>query len=152
MASHRACATPGEAIETETTVEEEPPVVAVTNCLAWVALSAYPFAVFYSMKNWGPRGGALALAALLVPATIVRLKGLDRPSIKTVAFVPLVAMAMLLVGAALNRAGFVLAVPTAVNAVLLAGFAPTLWSGPPMVERFARIQHKDLSEAEISWW
>ncbi|MFT6396548.1 MAG: putative membrane protein [Bradymonadia bacterium] len=103
------------------------------------------------MKHWGPRGGALVLAALMVPATIVRLRGLDRPSIRTVAFVPLVAMAMLLGGAVLNRVGFVLAVPSAVNAVLLAGFAPTLWRGPPMVERFARIQHKDLTDAEVRW-
>lgn len=103
------------------------------------------------MRTWGPRGGAVALGLLLVPATIVRLRGLDRPSIKTVAFVPVVAMTMLFVGAALNRAGFVLAVPTAINAVLFAGFAPTLRQGPPMVERFARIQHEDLTDEEVSW-
>ena len=76
---------------------------------------------------------------------------MDRPSIKTVAFVPAVALVMFLVSAGLNRFGLVLAIPTAVNVVLLAGFAPTLRNGPPMVERFARIQHADLTDDEVTW-
>jgi uncharacterized membrane protein len=104
-----------------------------------------------ALSYGGTRGATLALAALLVPATIVRLRRLDRPSIKTVAFVPVVALAMLLVSAALNRFGTVLAIPTAVNLVLLIGFAPTLRRGPTMIERFARIQHSDLTEGEVAW-
>ena len=107
--------------------------------------------MFAALKAGGSRTAALALAALLVPATIVRLRGLDRPSIKTVAFVPAVALVMFLVSAALDRFGLVLAIPTTVNAVLLAGFAPTLRRGPSMVERFARIQHPDLTDGEIAW-
>lgn len=119
--------------------------------MAWVALCAYPFGVYAALRLGGTRSAALALAGLLIPATVVRLRGLDRPSIKTVAFVPVVALSMLLVSAALDRFGMVLAIPTAVNLVLLAGFAPTLWSGAPMVERFARIQHPDLTFDEVRW-
>lgn len=114
-------------------------------------MCAYPFGVYAALRLGGARTAALALAALLVPAAIVRLRGLDRPSIKTVAFVPVVALVMLLVSATLNRFGMVLAIPTAVNAVLLAGFAPTLTTATPMVERFARIQHPDLTPEEVRW-
>jgi uncharacterized membrane protein len=54
-------------------------------------------------------------------------------------------------GAALDAAGFVLAVPVVINAVLLATFGVSLQTAQPMIERFARLQVPDLPPDEVAW-
>jgi uncharacterized membrane protein len=71
--------------------------------------------------------------------------------LKAVAFVPLVTVGLLGLSAALDDAGFVLLVPVLVNLGLLATFAPTLRWGPPMIERFARLQEPELPGAKVAW-
>ena len=51
----------------------------------------------------------------------------------------------------LGSTRFALLLPVAINATLLVAFASTLFRGPPLIERFARLTVNDLSEAELRW-
>lgn len=112
---------------------------------------AYPVAVYFGLSGRGPRFAALLLLALILPTVAFRLARLRGSRLQTLAFIPLITATLLVIGAILDRAGFVLVVPTAVNAVLLVAFGSTLVAGPPMIERFARLQHPDLSPDEAAW-
>ncbi len=119
--------------------------------VAALALFVYPFAVYVGLSHWDLRAAALVLLVLIAPAAIARLKMHRSSELRAIAFVPLITVALLVLSAALNAAGFILAVPVFVNLGLLATFAPTLRWGPPMIERFARLQEPELSPAKVDW-
>jgi uncharacterized membrane protein len=119
--------------------------------LSSALLVLYPVIVYFAFDRLGVRGAALLMLAALSPALLARLRRTTDQRVGTVAMVPVVTVALLATGAALEAAALVLAVPTAVNVLLFASFAPTLVSGPPMIERFARLTHPDLTEPEIVW-
>lgn len=124
--------------------------------LTGVALVAYPMFVYWAFTHWEPRWASLTLLGVLTPVAVGRLRNLardtDRSAIKTMAIVPVVACAAFGLGAVLDSAGFVLAAPVAINAVLLAAFGSTLRRGSrPMIERFARLTVTDLGDAEQRW-
>ncbi len=119
--------------------------------VAALALLLYPFAVYVGLSRWDPRAAALVLLVLIAPAAIARLKRYGASEVRAIAFVPLVTVGLLSLSAALDAAGFILAVPVFVNLGLLATFGPTLHWGPPMIERFARLQEPELSDAKASW-
>lgn len=129
-----------------------PSLGAVATGIGSAALVAYPLVAWLGLGRGAPRAAALGLLVLVAPAGVARLRALrDNPALSAVAYVPLAAVALLVAGAALDRAGFVLAVPSVINILLLASVVPTLVAGPPMIERFARLQHPDLTPDEVRW-
>lgn len=116
-----------------------------------VALVGYPVAVFFALDTFSPRIAALILLAVMLPSAIARLRGLDRAAMRSLAVVPIVAASLLVLAVVLGSTRFALLLPAAINATLLVAFASTLLRGPPLIERFARLQVSDLSEAELRW-
>jgi uncharacterized membrane protein len=117
-----------------------------------VLLIAYPVLVYYGLTHWSPRFVAFALLCVLVPFAFARLRRVDAAALRGLAAIPMVTALSLLLGFALDASGFVLAVPVAINAALLLVFGSTLRCGRlPMIERFARLHEKDLSEAKVRW-
>ena len=109
---------------------------------------AYPILVWIGLRQGSPRRVALILLAVLIPIGIVRL----RKGGAQAALGPIVAVGALGLAAWLDRQGWVLAVPVAINAVFLIGFSVTLRRGvQPMVERFARLQEPDLTPEQQAW-
>jgi len=123
----------------------------IVQIVAALALLLYPFAVYVGLSHFDVRGAALLLLVLIAPAAVARLKKYRSTEVRALAFVPLVTVGLLAAGAALDAAGFILFVPVFVNLGLLATFGPTLRWGPPMIERFARLQEPELSDAKVSW-
>ena len=123
----------------------------IVQIVAALALLLYPFAVYVGLSHFDVRAAALVLLVLIAPAAVGRLKKYRSTEVRALAFVPLVTVGLLAASAALDAAGFILFVPVFVNLGLLATFAPTLRWGPPMIERFARLQEPELSDAKVSW-
>jgi len=119
--------------------------------LATLALLVYPVAVYAAMRGRGPRFAALLLLAFVAPLALLRMARWRASRLSTLALVPVVAAVLLVASAALDRAGYALLVPTAVASMLLITFGASLFAGPPMVERFARLQHDDLRPDEVAW-
>jgi len=120
--------------------------------LAGLALLAYPPLVWLGLSHGSPRLLALLLLVVLVPAAASRLRGRSRATLAPLALPPLVAIAALVMAAVLDARGWVLAVPVAINALLLLAFGFTLRRGSvPMIERFARLQTEALSPAQQAW-
>ncbi len=112
-----------------------------------VLFVAFPLLVFAGVSRFGVRRTALALGALLVPA-LVRAATKGRAHLLTALALPLTTAALLAVSAVLDDGRFMLAYPVLVNAALLAQFGLSLRGARPIVERFARLQVADLSDAE----
>lgn len=113
----------------------------LSTALAVTGLLAWPLLVFVLL----PRLGAAPLLGLVVLMAGWRLPATHRRW----ALAPcLVALAVI----ALGQAEFgVRAWPVAVNAVLLAVFATSLYHPPCVVERLARRQEPDLSAAGVRY-
>lgn len=116
---------------------------------------SYPLLVYHGLLSWSARQVALVLLLVLAPLFLWRAwraRRLDRKAARGLLPIPLVVLASLAAGAALDAAGFVLVVPVAINALLLGSFASTLrGDGVPMIERFARLQVEELSAEEREW-
>jgi len=63
----------------------------------------------------------------------------------------LAALALLAVGLAVDAELGMRGYPVAVNAVLLASFAASLWRGMPVIERLARLKEPDLPPAGVRY-
>jgi uncharacterized membrane protein len=119
---------------------------------AGAAMVAYPALVWYGLTHGTPRFAALLLLGVLLPAAALRLRGARGGGLRGMALLPLVTIAALILAAILDEQGFVLAVPVAMNGVLLLGFAATLRRGSvPMIERFARLQVAELTPPQQAW-
>jgi uncharacterized membrane protein len=116
-----------------------------------VVFVAYPLVIYAGLSFFGVREAGLIMLLLLSPVLVSRLRRMRRERLGTLALVPVITGALLAAGALVGRAGFMLAVPTVTNLLLFAFFVPTLRSGPPMIERFARMTHPDLRPAEVRW-
>lgn len=106
---------------------------------------AYPAAVFFGQRQFEPRW----LAGLLLLAVAARL-----PSLKLSASARWMAAGALLLAACATWANALLPLklyPVLVNAALLAAFGLSLFKGPPMVERLARLREPDLPPAAIAY-
>lgn len=126
----------------------------VLSVVAAVGMVAYPMAIYLGMTRWSLRGVAIVLLALIAPVAIRRAWRGGRPKlgdVGTLALLPVLTATLIAIAAALDRAGAVMLVPIAIHTVLLSVFGPTLWTERPMIERFARLQHADLSPAEVAW-
>jgi len=122
--------------------------------LAAVALFVYPVFVWLGLSTTesSPRFVALGLLLVILPAAFLRLRRSNQPHLKGLAFVPLTVVAILLLTVALDARGLILLTPVLTNCVLLFAFGVTLRPGSmPMIERFARLQQKDLGDEQRAW-
>ncbi|MEM9457076.1 MAG: hypothetical protein AAGF11_23055 [Myxococcota bacterium] len=116
-----------------------------------VALVGYPVVAYFAFRHLSPRVASAVLLVVFIPAAVSRLSARSRAALAPLAMLPLVTVGLLLGSAALGSTGLALLVPVLVNATLLLAFGATLVSGPPMIERFARLQVDDLQPAELRW-
>jgi uncharacterized membrane protein len=105
---------------------------------------SYPFVVLIGMRYVSPPA-VVAVLCLLVAARLI----LGRRSAIDLVLAASVACELLLLR--LDPALAVRLYPLVVNLGLACVFAYTLWSPPPMIERFARITHPDLPDAAIPY-
>ena len=123
-------------------------VIAIVNA---VLVILYPALVWLGLSYLGTRGVAVLVLALLVPSLALRLRKADRATFWSIVRVPIAMLALLVLGAVTDDPRFVLAMPVLVNAVLLLTFGETLRAGQTsLIERFARMQEKDLSQAKCA--
>jgi uncharacterized membrane protein len=121
----------------------------VVNVINAVLVVLYPVAVWLGLSYLGARAVSFVVLALLVPTLALRLRKADRATFWTVVRVPIAILVLVVLGATTDDPRFVLAMPVLVNTVLLFTFGETLRSGQmPIIERFARMQEKELSEAK----
>ncbi|MFO1076612.1 MAG: hypothetical protein U1E73_02680 [Planctomycetota bacterium] len=129
----------------------------VVRIAAAVAMIAYPVVVWLGLSGAAEgrssaRGIALLLLAVIAPAVFAGMRRSQRQAVRGLAAVPLVTVGALALAAALNASDCLLAVPVAINAVLLVAFGSTLRAGAmPMIERFACLQDPELSPAKQRW-
>lgn len=120
----------------------------IATALVVVLGVAYPFVVYFGLGKVSPRTFAFALLGLL---GLRALSNVSRRSLRETALalrVLLPAIACAAIAAILNEPLFLLLQPVLVNAGLLMSFGMSL-RGVPIVERFARMQVPDLSDAEV---
>ncbi|HET6438010.1 MAG TPA: hypothetical protein VFG59_08110, partial [Anaeromyxobacter sp.] len=121
----------------------------VAQVVSAVLLLGYPLLVVGSVALLGARVAALVLLGLFLLGRARTLRR-DLSRARALAALGASAAVLLLTAAVLDDPRFLLAYPSLVNAVLLVQFG---WSlrGVPMAERFARLEVKDLSPAEIRY-
>jgi uncharacterized membrane protein len=111
---------------------------------------AYPLAVYWAHTRLETRALGVTLLALLGLGVLVRLRGhfeaLRGVLAQHAGIVVLVVLAI-----ALDERALLLVLPAAVSLYLLATFGASLRSGPPMIERFARIIEDDLPDFTLPY-
>lgn len=113
-------------------------------------LIGYPLLAWIGISYLGTRTAAVLLLVALGASQLRRLTG--RPgALRGLTWLALAVVGLLALAALFDDPRFILAYPTLVNLVLLSQFGWSLRSGPPMVERFARLQVDDLSQAELAY-
>lgn len=117
--------------------------------LAALLLLAYPFLVYFGIQFMSP--GVLGLCllglALLRFALVRGRPGAGVAQSALLALLLCVVLYALLAGEARAFRYY----PVAVNAVMLLIFALSLWRGPPMIERFARLAEPALPDHALPY-
>jgi uncharacterized membrane protein len=113
-----------------------------------LAIGIYPVAIYLGLTRWDVRrsSGLVIVAAILSALAKWRshsLRGLWQG--------PALVVALALLGRLLDSRLYLLLLPTLINGALLLTFGASLFSPVSMVERFARLQVADLSEAECRY-
>lgn len=112
---------------------------------------AYPILIFISLTWLEPRQVALVVLGLVGVRLLTARFGAAVAFVKEV-WIPAAAVGIVAMGTAIwNDPMGLLIYPTLINAAFLATFGASLWAERPIVERFARLQAKDLSEAEVHY-
>lgn len=115
----------------------------------------YPLIVYGLLSSGSELGSASTppwrLAWLVAPLAVSLLLALRArgPWLQRLG-PPVTALSLVLGALAVNSVQPLLLVPVVINATLLYSFGYTLWFGPPLIERFARLQH-ELTPAEAAW-
>lgn len=125
-------------------------VATAAQALSGLLVLTYPLAVYYGLTHFSVRRVAPLLLIAFLMTTLLRIAGFrkDRVLVKR-SLGMLFAIAFLLVLAAVSgRRGFVLALPVAINLILLWGFAGSLRSNVSLVQRFAMMLRPELSAEE----
>jgi uncharacterized membrane protein len=112
---------------------------------------AYPILIFVSLSWLEPREVALVVLALAMLRLVTARFGAALAFAREV-WLPVASVGVVAVGAAIwnDPMGLLLA-PTLINAALLGSFGGSLWGERSIVERFARLQVDDLSQAEVRY-
>lgn len=128
-----------------TAARSRPSVLGVIAVVANVVLTVvYPLAIWWSLTHLSPRVVGLVALAIVVPLMALRFRRADRANLVAVLRVPMVVLAVLLLGVITDDARFVLFMPVLINGALLLTFAASLRT-VPMIERFARMQDPELT-------
>ncbi len=112
---------------------------------------AYPFLIFAGLHWLEPRWLALLLGATVLLRVLMRWHRPSREELQRLLVPGLLVGFVLAPTWVMNDARALLFVPPLVNGALLLAFARTLRTGPPLVETFARMQHPDLSDAQVRY-
>jgi uncharacterized membrane protein len=107
---------------------------------------AYPLIVYFGLTRGSTRFAAWLLLALTLGHTVLRSLQLRRLALRSALAAPLCVAALWL-----DDRRYMLALPVLINAGLFSLFFGSLRSPMPLVERFARMQVNDLSDAERSY-
>jgi uncharacterized membrane protein len=111
----------------------------------------FPFLVYAGLQRFSARAIALAAGGALLARAVARARGEVGPVLRGLLLPALLVGGLLGLAAILDEARFLLALPVLVNASLLLAFARSLRSGPPLVERFARMESGDLKPEEVRY-
>lgn len=112
---------------------------------------AYPILIFLSLTWLEPREVAFVVLGLAALRLLFLRRGAAVAFAKEV-WIPVALVGVVALGTAIwNDPMGLLITPTLINAALLATFGTSLWAERPIVERFARLQAKDLSDAEVRY-
>lgn len=112
---------------------------------------AYPILIFLSLTWLEPREVAFVVLGLAAFRLLSLRRGAAVAFAKEV-WIPVALVGVVALGTAIwNDPMGLLITPTLINAALLATFGTSLWAERPIVERFARLQAKDLSDAEVRY-
>ena len=118
------------------------------SALLFAAVSIlYPLLAALAVRAFGPGWVVLGLLVLLALRGLLGMK--RAPGGLTFALL-FVAGAVAL-AALYDRELSVRLYPAFMNAAMLAAFAHTLWRGPSMIERFARLVEPDLPESGVRY-
>jgi uncharacterized membrane protein len=116
-----------------------------------LGLAALPFVVLLAGGRFGTKAGAAVVLVLVAPGLVrTAMRAVKHPG--GLGFgLPAGIIGLLILAAAMKDARYVLAYPTLVNGALLLQFGGSLWRGPPVVERLARLQVPNLSPEEVRY-
>lgn len=114
--------------------------------LTALALIAYPVAVYLGL-NYLPAGTIALILCLLL---VVRLM-LQKQKVKTLVLPLLVGIALTAGSFVAKRSDWLLYYPVVINLTMLALFSYSLYQGPSMIERFARLKEPDLPDEAIGY-
>jgi uncharacterized membrane protein len=111
---------------------------------------AYPFVVYFAYVRLGTRALGILLLVLYGASMLLRIRG-SAVEIWSVARQHL-ALALLIAAAmAADDRTLLLMLPVVVSLYLLWTFGASLRSGPPMIERFARLVEDDLPDFTLPY-
>ena len=112
---------------------------------------AYPVLIFFSLTWLEPREVGLVVLGLAGLRLMTARFGAAVALAKEI-WIPAASMGVVALGTAIwNDPMGLLIAPTLINVALLATFGGSLWAERSIVERFARIQVNDLSDAEVRY-
>jgi uncharacterized membrane protein len=112
---------------------------------------AYPILIFVALSWLEPREVAFVVLGLAGLRLLTARFGAAVAFVKEV-WIPVAAVGVVAMGTVIwNDPMGLLIGPTLINAALLATFGASLWAERSMVERFARLQVEDLSDAEARY-
>jgi uncharacterized membrane protein len=117
----------------------------------FVLVLLYPAVVYYALTRLGARELAWLLLPVVAATAIARLPRGRGARYWDALKLPFAMAVMIALTALLDDHRFLLITPVLVNLILLAGFAGSLRTATPLVERFARMQVDDLTQAEVEY-
>jgi uncharacterized membrane protein len=118
--------------------------------LGTILVLGYPPLVYFGLREGHARWVAGVLLLGLVPGLVARARQVGWDRLWAVARPVLPTIVIAVVVAISGDGRLLLAVPVVISLGLLLGFGATLrGEGPPMVERFARLVHADMTPAEV---
>jgi uncharacterized membrane protein len=126
-------------------------------------LVAYPVLVYYAMQHYSARVTGAVLLVGMSPLLLRTLRAKRNPAATSSSTPtarqrlsshwawPVLGLALIVVAMVVNSVRSLLLVPVCINGALLLTFGLTLLDERPLVERFARLQHDDLTSQERHW-
>jgi uncharacterized membrane protein len=112
---------------------------------------AYPAAVYFGLTHFGTRQLTVLLATLIAIGALLKLPSAGRAHALAALKGPALLLPLFGLSFVLDDARFLFAMPVLINVILLGSFAASLRTELPIVERFARMQVRDLSDAEVRY-
>src|SRR5260221_13896042 len=120
----------------------------VLSILGALITIAYPLLIYVGLSRGSLYITGLILAVAAVAGLFIRIKHRQRGDLATILSPPIATLVLVILSLILKDQRFMLAMPSLINLALLMTFGRTLFGGTPMVERFARLQKAELTEAQ----